>query len=41
MQIPIGLMMVAGAILGMMTAASGYLFALGQTGNGQYPLEIR
>lgn len=28
MQIPIGLMMVAGAILGLMTAASGYLFAL-------------
>jgi GntP family gluconate:H+ symporter len=28
MQIPIGLMMVAGTILGLMTSASGYLFAL-------------
>jgi GntP family gluconate:H+ symporter len=28
MQIPIGLMMVAGTLLGLMTAASGYLFAV-------------
>jgi GntP family gluconate:H+ symporter len=28
MQIPIGLMMVAGTILGLMTSASGYIFAL-------------